>query len=96
MKKSNLLLGCIVLSTLSFSIHAETDSSAPEQVIVKKYFVGKPGYNRHAVIVHQKDIVDKINDQLVSDTLAAGLLSVHKSKKAISARQRKLKFRRHP
>lgn len=97
MKKSILLLIATILGLSSFSIYSNTDLSGSERVLVKKYFVGKPGYNRRVVKVYQKDSVDNINYQIAFNAPATGLLSSNKIEKPqVSTRHRVMKFRRHP
>ncbi len=47
--------------------------------MLKKYFVGRPGYNRHVVKNHQQDLVDDINNQIAINGSAAGLINIEKN-----------------
>jgi len=72
----NIIVGfsVIALSLFSFSSVAKVGES-DSKVLVKKYYSGKPGYNRRIVKVYQKDFIDEINRQLASNPAAAGLMS---------------------
>jgi len=59
MKKIVLLLSGIILSISSFNIFAKVEPENPKNKVVKKYSVGKPGYNRHVVKVYQKKVTNK-------------------------------------
>jgi hypothetical protein len=56
MKKLVLLLSGLILSLYSFPIFAKIEPENPKNRVVKKYSVGKPGYNRHVVKVYQKKV----------------------------------------
>ena len=85
----------MILSLFSFNIYAQTEPSNNDG-LVKKYFVGKPGYNRRVVKVYQKKVVPRGGQQLVSNAPAEGLISFNNKKRQLPSRKRIMKFRRHP
>ncbi len=57
-KKIILLLASLVISIPSLSVQANAEPTKSNKVVVKKYSVGKPGYNRHVVKKYKKDITN--------------------------------------
>jgi len=94
----NIILGfsLIALNLFSFSAVAKVGES-DSKVLVKKYYSGKPGYNRRIVKVYQKDFIDKINRQFASNPAAAGSMSINETRRIKSKfRQHRMNIRRHP
>ena len=96
MIKNTILLSSMILSLFSFNIYAQTEPSNNDG-LVKKYFVGKLGYNRRIVKIYQKNVVARGSQQLVSNAPAEGLILFSDSKKRqLPSRKRIMNFRRHP
>jgi hypothetical protein len=90
-----LLLSVCILTLFSFNAFAEAGSS---KQTVKKYFIGKPGYNRRVRSVYKRDVVDEINYQLAVNAPATGSQMPNKNKHKLkySYRKRAMGLRRHP
>jgi len=92
--KNIILLGAVVLSLFSFNAMAKINESDSRGVVVKKFYSGKPGYNRRVIKVYQQDYITLINKQLKNNPSAAGGTSNKKYKKI--SRLKLMKYRRHP
>lgn len=76
MKKLLLLLSNIaILSSLSFTAHAQSEVTKKTGRVITTHSVGKPGYNRHKIMIYKKDSIADINSQILSNAPAAGLVT---------------------
>jgi len=91
--KNIILLGTVVFSLFSFNAMAKINENDSRGVVVKKFYSGKPGYNRRVVKVYQQDYIAQINKQMRNNPSAAGHL-IRKDKNL--SRLKLMKFRRHP